>query len=201
MKIPTAPGSYDINVKMWVPRGGIRSEMRNFFVGGAYRLHDLRSIEMPTDMGGASFLSKFGFRTEKSGSLRIRVNVVTHHLPPEIISDSNDMGVSQTLSGGRSSVDDILSRVRSNRNNAATRGKNSPKNQSPLRRRSQMMDSFNFSGTEGSEEGATTDSGRQFPYKTALPNMKMDSTADVLAKVRSRREARNKDRDAGSTIS
>ncbi|GMH49020.1 hypothetical protein TL16_g00424 [Triparma laevis f. inornata] len=204
VKIPTTPGTYELNVKMWVPRGGIRSEMRNFFVGGAYRLHDLRSIEMPSDMGGATFLSKFGFRTEKSGSLKVRINAVTHRKPMETADDGSDMGNSQTLNQGRSTVDDILSRVRTNRNMAASRG---GRNQaqtpvSPLRRRSQMMDKFTFSETDTGTQGSAAsekdkDDSVAFPYKTAPSG---GSTADVLAKVRARRAARNGRGDNADTM-
>ena len=65
---------------------------------------------MSSNAGGSSFLSKFGFRTVKKGSLRIRMQVVAHR-QPTVASDetSEDVG---DKTDNRGSIDDILSRVR-----------------------------------------------------------------------------------------
>ena len=49
--------------------------MQDFFVGGAHRLHDPRYASKPDGFKG-SFLSRFGFRTETSGTLRLRLHLV-----------------------------------------------------------------------------------------------------------------------------
>jgi len=196
VKIPTVPGFHEAEVKLWVPRGGIKSELRNFFIGGAYRLHDLRSIEMPADMGGASFLSKFGFRTEKSGTLKVRMSVATHAMPANVDDGSMDGDFNKTQPiNGRSSVEDILARVRNNRKmgvkaTMATSG--TPKAPiSPLRRRSQLLDSQSNSSKSidffGSQEPSlSTKSNDGYGSKTT------GSSKDLLARVKARKAERDK---------
>ena len=185
VKVPTQPGTYDMAVKCWVPRGGIRSEMRNFFIGGAYRLHDLRSVEMPPDMGGASFLSKFGFRTERSGTLNIRINVVAAGKPPAK-SEDEEAAMENTMSrtGVGSSIDDILSRVRNGRRDGggARGGRAVP--DSPVRRRSQMLDK-----SEGLPDLAEERAGEGEGEGKGIMDAKA-TTSDVLERVRARRAAR-----------
>jgi len=199
VKIPTTPGNYETDVKLWVPRGGIRSEMRNFFIGGAYRLHDLRSIEMPADMGGASFLSKFGFRTEKSGTLKIRMSVAAQ-AEPVVSSDGSidgDLGRSQTLNG-RSTVEDILTRVRNNRKmgiKTSTKAGSAKAPLSPLRRRSLLMDQKSGGGGGGAffdEPSLSTESTGDNTYGSKS----MGSSADILARVRARKAERGKNKAA-----
>lgn len=48
---------------------------QDFFVGGAHRLHDPRYASKPGRFKG-SFLSRFGFRTETSGTVRLRLHLV-----------------------------------------------------------------------------------------------------------------------------
>ena len=198
-----------VAVKLWVPRGGIRSELRDFFIGGAYRLHDLRSIEMPADMGGASFLSKFGFRTEKSGTLKVRMSVAAHYQPPEMEGDGSmdgDMGRTQTLNG-RSSVEDILARVRNNRKMGVKVSAKSgtPKApMSPLRRRSQLMDS-----QSSSSKGQTFFGDKEEPSLSAESNedtfgfggggsKMLGSSNELLARVKARKAEREKRATTGN---
>lgn len=47
---------------------------QDFFVGGAHRLHDPRYASKPGSFRG-TFLSRFGFRTETSGTLRVRLHL------------------------------------------------------------------------------------------------------------------------------
>jgi hypothetical protein len=187
-KVPTEPGTYEVKVKCWVPRGGVRSEMRNFFIGGAYRLHDLRSVEMPPDMGGASFLSKFGFRTERSGELTVRMNVAVAGAPMAVAEEDAgaEMGGS-TMKGTRggvgSSIEDILSRVRSSR---TKEGGGKP--MSPMRRRSQFLEGGSMPVPDLAEEAEKAGGGGG-----GGGGERMDpkgSTADVLERVRARRAAR-----------
>ena len=75
--IPRRPGTYDIAVNTWKPRGSIRDRMADFFLGGARHLADHVNYSAhpnPADRG--PFLNKYGFMTESSGEVRLRVSVV-----------------------------------------------------------------------------------------------------------------------------
>lgn len=48
---------------------------QDFFVGGAHRLHNPRYASRPESFRG-HFLSRFGFRTQTSGTLRLRLHLV-----------------------------------------------------------------------------------------------------------------------------
>lgn len=75
--IPRVPGTYDLTVNTWKPRGAIRDRMSDFFLGGARHLSDHVNYSAhpnPADRG--PFLNKYGFTTESSGQVRVRINVV-----------------------------------------------------------------------------------------------------------------------------
>jgi hypothetical protein len=70
--IPRRPGTYDLTVNTWKPRGSIRDRMADFFLGGARHLTDHVNYSAhpnPADRG--AFLNKYGFVTESSGEVNI----------------------------------------------------------------------------------------------------------------------------------
>ena len=104
-------------------------------------------------------------------SVKIRMNVIVAGAPPQK-DPEEDVNTGLSLSGrgggGVNSIDDILSRVRSNRN------RDSKTPLSPMRKRSQVL--------EGGVIGET---------ENPRPVSQKSSTAsDVLEKVRQRREMR-----------
>lgn len=75
--IPRVPGTYDITVTTWKPKGAIRDRMADYFLGGARHLSDHVNYSAhpnPADRG--PFLNKYGFTTESAGKVRVRINVV-----------------------------------------------------------------------------------------------------------------------------
>ena len=201
VKVPTKPGSYDFTVNTWVPVGGISSEVRNFFIGGAYKLHSLKSVVMSGKSGG-SFLSKFGFRTVKSGQLRIRMQVVAHKQPLAVTEEGSENSGEKT--GGvdnRGSIDGILTRVRKAR---GERGTGTKEPTSPLRRRSEMLErsasgslrDLNTTASSTLNMTKTIDSestGFGGEHMTGY-----ERTGDVLLRVKARREAREKAKEGKS---
>merc|ERR1711865_1363450 len=94
------PGTYEIDVHTWKPRGSIRDRMSDYFLGGARHLADHVNYSAhpnPADRG--PFLNKYGFVTETSGKIRIRVNVVMQRKETTIeeIFQSVKVGTSLTL--------------------------------------------------------------------------------------------------------
>ena len=185
VKMPTAPGMYDFVVKTWVPVGGVRSEVRNFFIGGAYRLHTLASVVMSSESGGASFLSKFGLRTVTSGSLRVRMHVVAHKQVLQDDREGSEASQTQDLNN-RSSIDNILSRVKAARSGRGESGSPSRRSQMAVSK-SANFESTGNSGTTG-KTGTTGTTGT-----TEDDNLTgFERTNDVLERVKARREARAK---------
>lgn len=84
VRIPRTPGIESIDVPLWRPVGGIRSQMRSFFIGGYPELADVFYESAPRpdptthQLAGPPRkpLSKFGLQTEPAGMLTIRVNCV-----------------------------------------------------------------------------------------------------------------------------
>lgn len=219
VKLPTAPGTYEFNVKTWVPKGGIRSEMRNYFIGGAYRLHNLKSIEMPGDMGGASFLSKFGFRTETSGTIKVRMNIIAQGPPIATGEEENGstggLGDSQTLLSTQrnNNLDSILNRVRGSVNarqnvRAGITPSADPSKTSPSRNKQQTF-TFNDSSSSSNQSlvggGATGGGGKSEKQDDLIKRTaKMFTTTldagraqEVLDRIRQRKEARESQQRAG----
>src|SRR5690349_20767239 len=67
-------GSYELTVPTWKARGSIRAQLRTFFIGGSPELADITYTSIPTVEGPV--INKYGFATEGSGSLLVRMNVV-----------------------------------------------------------------------------------------------------------------------------
>ena len=223
VKVPTTPGAYEFNVKTWVPKGGIRSEMRNYFIGGAGRLHNLKSIEMPSDMGGASFLSKFGFRTESSGTIKVRMNIICQG--PQPAAGEDDAGASggmdSTLlstNNRNNNIDSILSRVRKTVNARSSiapsgalgvAGGASPMRNRPVTGTAAGGKMFTFaeggSGSSkdllaGGEGGSGSEKQDELIKRTAkMFNSTLDAgrAAEVLDRIRQRKQARDQTHKGG----
>jgi hypothetical protein len=215
VKLPTTPGTYEMDVKTWVPKGGIRSEMRNYFIGGAYRLRNLKSIEMPSDMGGASFLSKFGFRTETSGTIKVRMNIIAQGPPMATGEDdaSSSGGLDAlplTMQRGNN-IDSILSRVRSSvQARQSTKSFSltpsgavaDPTKTSPSRNRPKA---FAFNETESSSNlnlggGGGTEKQDELIKRTSkmfASTLDTGRAQEVLDRIRQRKQAREQQQQQG----
>ncbi|XP_060115394.1 tectonic-like complex member MKS1 isoform X2 [Heteronotia binoei] len=72
--LPATPGVHTLTVSTWRPvELGTVSELRRFFIGGSPELEDLTYTRVPSTFQGDR-LSRFGFRTETTGSVIFRLN-------------------------------------------------------------------------------------------------------------------------------
>uniref|UniRef100_A0ACB8EEI1 Pleiotropic negative transcriptional regulator n=1 Tax=Sphaerodactylus townsendi TaxID=933632 RepID=A0ACB8EEI1_9SAUR len=72
--LPATPGAHTLTVSTWRPvEPGTVSELRRFFIGGSPELEDLTYARVPSTFQGDR-LSRFGFRTETTGSVTFRLN-------------------------------------------------------------------------------------------------------------------------------
>ena len=78
--IPRQAGSYERIINTWKPHGTIRQRMDDFFLGGSRHLSNhVNYVGLLKPLEQGPFLNKYGFSTESSGSIRIRMNVILHH--------------------------------------------------------------------------------------------------------------------------
>uniref|UniRef100_A0A8C3Y407 MKS transition zone complex subunit 1 n=1 Tax=Catharus ustulatus TaxID=91951 RepID=A0A8C3Y407_CATUS len=71
--LPACPGVHMLTIPTWRPvELGTVAEMRRFFIGGSPELEDLTYIRTPSTFKGKR-LSRFGFRTETTGSVTFRL--------------------------------------------------------------------------------------------------------------------------------
>ncbi|XP_076452479.1 tectonic-like complex member MKS1 [Babylonia areolata] len=76
IQIPAQPGSETSTRHCWRPVGNsVVSRLRRFFIGGTPELEDPTYTSVPSTFDG-SHLSKFGFKTETTGSVTSHVNVM-----------------------------------------------------------------------------------------------------------------------------
>ena len=75
LELPNAPGKYELTVPTWRPCGSVREKMARYFVGSAAEIVDVSYITKPQDFEG-THLSKYGFRTQSSGSVTLTFNIV-----------------------------------------------------------------------------------------------------------------------------
>ncbi|KAJ8402236.1 hypothetical protein AAFF_G00371010 [Aldrovandia affinis] len=76
--IPATPGCHSLTCSTWRPlQGGTVAELRRFFIGGAPELEDSSYVRVPGTFKGDR-LSRFGFRTETTGSVTFILNCVQH---------------------------------------------------------------------------------------------------------------------------
>ncbi|XP_050181562.1 tectonic-like complex member MKS1 [Myiozetetes cayanensis] len=72
--LPASPGAHVLTIPTWRPvELGTVAEMRRFFIGGSPELEDLSYVRVPSTFKGKR-LSRFGFRTETTGSVTFRLH-------------------------------------------------------------------------------------------------------------------------------
>ncbi|KAJ8043977.1 Meckel syndrome type 1 protein [Holothuria leucospilota] len=74
--IPSSPGTHVLEIQTWRPVGrSIFDDLRRFFIGGSPELEDPTYVSVPTTHDG-KILSRFGFRTETTGSVTVKLHVM-----------------------------------------------------------------------------------------------------------------------------
>ncbi|XP_038615257.1 Meckel syndrome type 1 protein [Tachyglossus aculeatus] len=72
--LPSTPGFHTLTAPTWRPvELGVTAELRRFFIGGSLELEDLTYVRVPGTFKGDR-LSRFGFRTETTGSVTFRLH-------------------------------------------------------------------------------------------------------------------------------
>uniref|UniRef100_A0A8C8RQR1 MKS transition zone complex subunit 1 n=1 Tax=Pelusios castaneus TaxID=367368 RepID=A0A8C8RQR1_9SAUR len=72
--LPATPGVHTLTAPTWRPiELGTVSELRRFFIGGSPELEDMTYVRVPGTFKGER-LSRFGFRTETTGSVTFRLH-------------------------------------------------------------------------------------------------------------------------------
>ncbi|KAK9412349.1 Meckel syndrome type 1 protein [Crotalus adamanteus] len=72
--LPATPGVHTLSVSTWRPvELGTISELRRFFIGGSPELEDITYTKVPSTFTGDR-LSRFGFRSQTTGSVTFRLN-------------------------------------------------------------------------------------------------------------------------------
>ncbi|XP_052051326.1 tectonic-like complex member MKS1 isoform X1 [Apodemus sylvaticus] len=72
--LPATPGSHTLTVSTWRPMElGLVAELRRFFIGGSLELEDPSYVRIPGTFQGER-LSRFGFRTETTGTVTFRLH-------------------------------------------------------------------------------------------------------------------------------
>ena len=66
---------HELVAPTWVPTPTLRSQLKQFFIGGAGQIDDLQSVGVDASHQGL-FFSKHGMRTASSGDVRLRVHVM-----------------------------------------------------------------------------------------------------------------------------
>uniref|UniRef100_A0A672MTC4 Meckel syndrome type 1 protein-like n=1 Tax=Sinocyclocheilus grahami TaxID=75366 RepID=A0A672MTC4_SINGR len=76
--IPSTPGYHKMTCHTWRPfQSGTVAELRRFFIGGAPELEDISYVRVPGTFKGER-LSRFGFRTQTTGSVTFTLNCIQH---------------------------------------------------------------------------------------------------------------------------
>ncbi|EDM05614.1 Meckel syndrome, type 1 [Rattus norvegicus] len=72
--LPVTPGSHTLTASTWRPMElGLVAELRRFFIGGSLELEDPSYVRIPGTFKGER-LSRFGFRTETTGTVTFRLH-------------------------------------------------------------------------------------------------------------------------------
>ncbi len=75
-QLPTTTNRSEEDLSCWRPRGdSIIYELRRFFIGGSPELEDISYVSIPSSHEG-SILSRMGFRTTSTGSVKILLSTV-----------------------------------------------------------------------------------------------------------------------------
>ena len=107
--IPTKPGTHECVASTWVPTPTLRSQLKQFFIGGAGQIDDLQSVGVGVAHQGM-FFSKHGLRTASSGDVRLRMHVM-HQGQPEQVKGT-DSGRREGVQTMRKNVQEIIKRLR-----------------------------------------------------------------------------------------
>ncbi|KAL6463375.1 hypothetical protein MHYP_G00277660 [Metynnis hypsauchen] len=76
--IPSTPGYHKVTCHTWRPlQTGTVAELRRFFIGGAPELEDISDVRISGTFKGDR-LSRFGFRTQTTGSVTFNLNCIQH---------------------------------------------------------------------------------------------------------------------------
>ncbi|XP_030648832.1 tectonic-like complex member MKS1 isoform X2 [Chanos chanos] len=76
--LPSSPGYHKVTCQTWRPlQSGTVAELRRFFIGGAPELEDISYVRVPGTFKGDR-LSRFGFRTQTTGSVTFTLNCIQH---------------------------------------------------------------------------------------------------------------------------
>ncbi|CAM9566356.1 unnamed protein product [Ectocarpus fasciculatus] len=139
VSFPRQPGAHELHIRTWRPVCSIRTHLQardetefrgarqstgsirmgwptaDFFVGGAHRLHDPRYASKPGSFRG-TFLNRFGFRTETSGTLRVRLHLAEQGRVRDLRAESGGEGGGPTIDlAGTRTVKEILRVVNAKR--------------------------------------------------------------------------------------
>ncbi|XP_058856742.1 tectonic-like complex member MKS1 isoform X2 [Acipenser ruthenus] len=76
--IPATPGCHTLTCATWRPvQSGTVAELRRFFIGGSPELEDISYTRVPGTFKGER-LSRFGFRSESTGSVTFKLHCIQH---------------------------------------------------------------------------------------------------------------------------
>ncbi|XP_076866759.1 tectonic-like complex member MKS1 isoform X2 [Brachyhypopomus gauderio] len=76
--LPSTPGYHSVTCPTWRPlQTGTVAELRRFFIGGAPELEDISDVRIPSTFKGDR-LSRFGFRTQATGSVTFILSCLQH---------------------------------------------------------------------------------------------------------------------------
>ncbi|XP_071849558.1 tectonic-like complex member MKS1 [Apostichopus japonicus] len=74
--VPSTPGTHHLDIQTWRPLGRSSYEnLRRFFIGGSPELEDPTYVSVPITHDGP-VLSRFGFRTETTGMVSLKLHVM-----------------------------------------------------------------------------------------------------------------------------
>ncbi|KRX72302.1 26S proteasome non-ATPase regulatory subunit 14 [Trichinella sp. T6] len=126
MSLPTDPGISEHIVNTWRPAEDVVSNLRRFFIGGSFELEDvlccryaksfevLHYISYVYTFFGERILSKYGFRTVSSGSVKLKFYSI-HQCRTQLGFSSSVLRVLEVFQRARQKMIAIQETVRSER--------------------------------------------------------------------------------------
>ena len=85
IRIAAKAGTYSRIVKTWKVGGSIRQKLAEHLIGGALHLDNPMYAAVPELSKDGSFLNRYGFHSDPSGSVEIRMNVMKQVYVPEAV--------------------------------------------------------------------------------------------------------------------
>lgn len=92
--VPSYAGMHDLRVHTWKPQGTVREQMRNFYLGGALQLGAVNYPPLSDKLPGR-VMNQHGFRTESSGYVNLRCQIVIQHCRPPTRISHGEHGVTR----------------------------------------------------------------------------------------------------------